>query len=473
MPFGGPEEVVTPPPLVAPPTGLLQSVTVIEHPLLESAGYLAKMVGPDAPDTILASVIMQAASRMFPESIDTDQWSSPEYAVKAIDGLSFDQREQLRTALLSEVSEALVAAPQGGMEMGGKSDQPFDHWLAGIRWLPENVLPLELFDPCNDGGGTFIDYAASGATGVSRKPSVAGQPFGVNLHDSCSTYGWKDADYVGRATRGLSARETWHVEREFMHGDFMGAARVIAADGHSTSGSNAITSATGEFTQADVGKRITSSLSGIPANTFIGTVTDNTHATLSSSATSNVTVNATANQTIAVFTIAGRAGGSNRFLADANAHILTGVTDPTPIQALAYANEAIARANIGQGMIHVSAFFLEIVAAGGYAFEKDARGRLRTPNGNIIVPGNGYDGVGPDGTGGSVEDGSNDSGHSHEWIYATDVPVIWRPPQPDIFPTTLREATRMTKNEVTFRAQRAYVIAWSALLQTAIKCKIV
>ena len=51
MPYSGPETVVGPPPLVAPPTGLLASATVIEHVLLQTAGNLAYLVGPDAPNT--------------------------------------------------------------------------------------------------------------------------------------------------------------------------------------------------------------------------------------------------------------------------------------------------------------------------------------------------------------------------------------------------------------------------------------
>lgn len=481
MPFSGPETDIEAPPLISPPTGLLQSVTLIEHPLLETAGYLAKLVGPDAQDTILAAAVTRFAHEMFGEAVDAPDETGPwqEVAEKQIEELPFDQREQLRMALIAAATDALVAAPMGGLELGGNpTGDPFAHWLAGVRWVPENDVAPEMFDPCADAGSSFTVFSGgsgSGATGVSRRSTRTASAFGVAVRDACSTWGWKEADYAGRAVRGLTPRETVLVEREFMHGHFMGA-HVSAADGTTTNASPNVSTVLPFFKSWMVGQRITSSETGIPANTFIGTVTDSTHATLSSSATANVAVNATASHAgTSTFTVASLAGGANRFLSDRNCHIYdTGAVDPTPVQALAYANEAIAKANIGQGMIHVSSFFLELVAASGYLLKTDSRGRLLTLNGNVVVSGNGYDGEGPDLTGGPADDGvGDDSGHTHEWIYVSDLPVIWRPPRPEVFPATLREATKMSVNEVTFRALRPYVVAWSAELQTAIKCKVI
>lgn len=483
MPMIGPEVDAAAPPLEDPPTGLLQAATVIQHAMLESPGNLAHAVGPDAPDTVLASAITQIAAGLFPGRVDPiprgffngdvtdfDEQQGRKGAEQQIDALTFMERELLRAELLWRASSTLTAA--GRLEAGGPADRadPFSRWLAGLRWSPENGLAPELVDPCGNvpvqkfsaGDGT------TGSTGVSRLPNVTAAAFMVQLHDSCSTWGWRANDYVGRATRGLSPKETWDVEREFMHGGFLGASRVFTADAHLTNGSPNVTLADGTFTQADVGKIVTANVSGLAAGTKILTVTDGQTLVLTNSFTGS-------NTTTAILTVhdLDNAATGNRYLSDSHCHVITGPTDPTPIQALAYLNEYIARANLGQGMIHVSAFFLELVAAGGYAFEKDARGRLRTPNGNIIVPGNGYDGVGPDGTGGSAEDGANDTGHTHEWIYASDLPIIWRPPQMTVFPATLREATKEDQNEVTFRASRPYIIQWSALLQGAIKSKVI
>jgi hypothetical protein len=72
-----------------------------------------------------------------------------------------------------------------------------------------------------------------------------------------------------------------------------GAGRTTAADGHTTSGSAVISSATGHFVAADINHQVTSSLAGIPVGAFIKTVTP----------TVTLNVNATATQTLAVLTV--------------------------------------------------------------------------------------------------------------------------------------------------------------------------
>jgi hypothetical protein len=96
-----------------------------------------------------------------------------------------------------------------------------------------------------------------------------------------------------------------------------GAARVTAADGNTTSGSAVITSATGHFVAGDVNHQVTSSLAGIPAGAFIKTFTNATTVTLN--------VNATATQTLAVFSVENSAA---RHVADASrsGSVLTSAT---------------------------------------------------------------------------------------------------------------------------------------------------
>ena len=88
--------------------------------------------------------------------------------------------------------------------------------------------------------------------------------------------------------------------------------RVTSADGNTTNLSPNITAADGAFTAADVGRPISGT--NIPALTYIGTVTSGTAATLSSSPTANVPVNATGSASTTVFTIGG-AVGANQYLA--------------------------------------------------------------------------------------------------------------------------------------------------------------
>lgn len=163
----------------------------------------------------------------------------------------------------------------------------------------------------------------------------------------------------------------------------------------------------------------------------------------------------------------GAHGGLNPFLSDSAAVVYTGgITGPTPREGIALANGVIARSEVGFGVVHMSAFFAEVLQA-NYAFVKWNDGTVRTVNGNIVVIGNGYDGVGPDGTG-----GPNDTTHATEWIYVTDPIDIYREPVPHIFPGTLAEATDKVQNAVTYRAERAYAIGWSGLLQVAIKVNV-
>ncbi|MDQ1510129.1 MAG: hypothetical protein QOG50_1973, partial [Actinomycetota bacterium] len=66
-----------------------------------------------------------------------------------------------------------------------------------------------------------------------------------------------------------------------------GAARLTHADGHVTSGSAVVTSATGKFTAADVDRGITGT--GIAAGTFIKAVAGATSVTVSRVATASAT----------------------------------------------------------------------------------------------------------------------------------------------------------------------------------------
>lgn len=283
-----------------------------------------------------------------------------------------------------------IEPPTPDNDAGGDARGPLDHWLAGIRFSPENHLIPEVIDPCST-TGTGMSAV------VSRKPARLWQPFLAVVHDSCSTWGWTVDDYVGRAQRSLAAKETIAVEQEFMHGALLG---------------------NGGYTN------------GVPATP-------------------------------------GAHGGLNPFLSDANAVIYSsGISAPTPREGIALANEAIARSGVGFGVIHMSAFFAEVLQA-NYAFVKWNDGTLRTINGNLVVIGNGYDGVGPDGTGGPA-----DTSHATEWIYVTDPLEIYREPEANIFPRTLAEATDKPLNAVTYRAERAYAIGWSGLLQVAIKVNV-
>lgn len=63
---------------------------------------------------------------------------------------------------------------------------------------------------------------ASRPLGSGRPAAQTVQPFGVQAYDICSTIGYEQADYEGRATRALIAHESKGVEREFWTGAVTG-----------------------------------------------------------------------------------------------------------------------------------------------------------------------------------------------------------------------------------------------------------
>jgi hypothetical protein len=90
--------------------------------------------------------------------------------------------------------------------------------------------------------------------------------------------------------------------------------------------------------------------------------------------------------------------------------------DPTPCpttvlgtavgmaQSLASLDQAIADADAGTGMIHATPYVMQKWMQ-TYPFLRDAAGNVRTVNNNILVPGYGYGGTGPDRTSRTVTDG--------------------------------------------------------------------
>lgn len=72
--------------------------------------------------------------------------------------------------------------------------------------------------------------------------------------------------------------------------------------------------------------------------------------------------------------------------------------------SLASLDQAIANASAGTGMIHATPYVVQKWSQ-VYPFLRDSSGNIRTVNNNLLVPGYGYPGTGPDQTGRSVTDG--------------------------------------------------------------------
>ena len=121
--------------------------------------------------------------------------------------------------------------------------------------------------------------AAATSCTISQYPAIAAGQSGLKVACTVASPAPTALTYHDFApATGTNAGAFWHP----------GAARVTAADGHATSGSPNISSATGKFVAAvDLNRSITGA--GIPAGAFIKSVTSATAAVLSASATATVT----------------------------------------------------------------------------------------------------------------------------------------------------------------------------------------
>jgi hypothetical protein len=77
--------------------------------------------------------------------------------------------------------------------------------------------------------------------------------------------------------------------------------------------------------------------------------------------------------------------------------------------SLASLDQAIANADAGQGMIHASCYIVQKFSQ-VYPFLRDSAGNIRTVNNNLLVPGYGYPGTGPDQASREVTDATTANG---------------------------------------------------------------
>lgn len=147
----------------------------------------------------------------------------------------------------------------------------------------------------------------------------------------------------------------------------------------------------------------------------------------------------------------------NPHLADANVVKLNSAST-SPVNGLALLEQAIA-ASKQCGVIHCTpAMLVAWTAALGGALREE-NGRLLSPNGNLIVPGYGYDGSAPEGT--AAPTGTK------EWAYASG-PVEVRESDLVVIPDDVSQALNRSTNTITYYAERYYNIVWSRLVQATV-----
>jgi hypothetical protein len=106
-----------------------------------------------------------------------------------------------------------LVAPVTGLlaQLGTISGPDAERWLRGLAINPEASEPLV--------GDTLCSGAVLGAPGlIDRAAPRKVTPFELIMRDRCSTWGWSENDYVGRATRALDVKRHHGIEREFESG---------------------------------------------------------------------------------------------------------------------------------------------------------------------------------------------------------------------------------------------------------------
>lgn len=147
----------------------------------------------------------------------------------------------------------------------------------------------------------------------------------------------------------------------------------------------------------------------------------------------------------------------NPHLTDANA-VLIAAPSTSPTNGLALLEKAIA-ATKQQGMIHCTpAMLVAWTAALGGVFREE-NGKLLSPNGNIVVPGFGYDGTGPG--------GATTASGTKEYAWATG-PVEVRRSDIVMLPDDVAQALDRKQNSITYYAERYYNIVWNRNVQSAV-----
>lgn len=127
----------------------------------------------------------------------------------------------------------LVAAPQHEVPIYTLLDaaeivtEDDGDWLNGIKYRRERCgVAQARAVGCEPDGLESLDNALA----VSRDSNeIDTDPFLVWDGDTCSTFGWEQNDYIGRAERQLRASEAYAVEHEFWTGE---QAKVAIAAGH-------------------------------------------------------------------------------------------------------------------------------------------------------------------------------------------------------------------------------------------------
>ncbi len=143
------------------------------------------------------------------------------------------------------------------------------------------------------------------------------------------------------------------------------------------------------------------------------------------------------------------AGSLGAYVGDANMEAPVGATAQTRREGLAILENEIA--SVGNGIIHITPA-LAALWAGDYLIAPE-RGQMRTiGNGTLVAVGAGYIGAKPDAYQAPVTS-------TQEWAYATGF-IDYHSDDLTILPGSYSQALDRSSNEVTFYAERDYLLSW-------------
>lgn len=146
---------------------------------------------------------------------------------------------------------------------------------------------------------------------------------------------------------------------------------------------------------------------------------------------------------------------ANPFIGDINL-VIPVAGAQTPETALAYLENEIGNSG-RQGLLHAPP---SVVTAWANAHLLQVRaGYLETLRGTKVVVGTGYIGVEPVGPAALTA--------GQDWAFATG-PVQIRRSEVFVNPPTIREALDRTNNDVTFYAERNYLVDWDTVVQSGV-----
>jgi hypothetical protein len=155
----------------------------------------------------------------------------------------------------------------------------------------------------------------------------------------------------------------------------------------------------------------------------------------------------------------GGAVPNNPHLTDTSLVELNGGAATDPVEGLALLEEQIGSTK-KSGVIHATPATVTYWARYRVIQEPTKQGELYTLAGTPVVVGYGYIDAVPDG--GAALTATED------WAFATGPIKIWREPNITIYPGSYKEALNRTTNNITYRAERSWVITWDTVLQVGI-----